>query len=158
MTLDSLTEKETLPVGDEDRIIPTRLAKIREQLGFIDTQIAALNDMKRSAQVDFDILVKRAKECGITTDAEYKIVEVPVYPKKRVDVAKLKEIAPDRYDLIIANIKSRLADKITAEQAKAETFIAQTDVKAVVRDKAILAMVIPEPTEPTGYEISIVKR
>ena len=156
--LDTLTEKETLPVGDEDRIIPTKLAKIREHMEFLDKEIAAMIRMKSESQSDFDILVKRAKECGITTDSEWKIVESPIYPKKRVDVEKLKHIAPDKYELIIANIKSRLADKIVAEQTKAETFIAQSDVKTVIRDKAMLAMVIPEPTEPSGYEISIVKR
>lgn len=156
--MNSLTQIETIPVGDEDRIIPTRLAKIKDHMDFLDKEIAAMIRMKADSQIDFDLLVKRAKECNVTTDEDWKIVEAPVYPKKRVDVEKLKHIAPDKYDLIIANIQSRISDKIESEMGKAATFISQSDVKTVIRDKAVLAMVIPEPSEIVGYEISLVKR
>jgi hypothetical protein len=75
-----------------------------------------------------------------------------------VDVAVLKERFSDKYDQILANIRERIKDKINAEMDKAAVSISQADVKAVVRDKFALMQIIPEPTEPERYEVSVVKR
>lgn len=155
--LDNIMQKETLPVGDEDRIIPTRIARMDQHIAFLESQRIALEEQIRMAQFDRTELINRAKECHITTDSEYKILEVPVYPKKRVDVEKLKQY-PDKYAMIVQNISVRIRDKVESDIAKAESFISQADVKAVIRDKGILAMVIPEVSEPTGYETKVVKR
>lgn len=155
--LEHLTEKETLPVGDEDRILPTRIAKMEQHIAFLNEQRAQIDEQIRMAEFDRNAMIARAKECHITTDSEYKILEVPIYPKKRVDVERLKQY-PDKYSKILANIAERIKDKAASEAAKAETFISQSDVKAVIRDKGILAMVIPETSEPTGYETKVVKR
>ena len=157
MTLDNIMEKETLPVDDMDKRIPSRVAELDMHIQFLRENRERLNMQIDSAVMDRAFLLKRAKECNITDDGNYKIVEIPVYPKKRVDVTVLKKYQ-DKYDLIVANIKSRISDKAAAEITKADTFISQADVKAVIRDKAILAMVIPEPTEVVGYEVSVVKR
>ena len=155
--LENLIEKETLPIGDEDRAIPTRIARLDQHIKFKEDQLALMQEEIRMSKVDRDILIARAKECNITTDENYKIVEVPVYPKKRVDVQKLKQFE-DKYRKILENIAERIKDKANSEAAKAENFISQADVKAVVRDKAILAMVIPDGGEPERYEVSVVKR
>lgn len=156
--LDNPYALETLPASEIDLIIPSRVAEIDSNIRIIQENLDMLQGRLREMELDRDTLLARAKELAITTDAHYTIVEVPVYPKKKVDVEKLKKLEPERYKLILANIRARIQDKINAEIDKAETFISQADVKAVVRDKAILAMVIPEPTEPIGYEVSVVKR
>lgn len=157
MTLKNISDKETLPVGDEDRIIPTKLARLEAHIKFLKEQQAAITQQISDANSEFNALVARAKECHITTDSEYKIVEVPEYPNKRVDITALRNY-PEKYNQILANIRSRLSDELKAKEAKAETFVSQADVKAVIRDKDVLAIVIPEQTVPSGYKISIVKR
>jgi hypothetical protein len=157
MTLDNITEKETLPVDDMDKRIPTRVAELDTHIQFLRENLDRLQMQIDSAVMDRAALLKRAKECSITDDGNYKIVEIPLYPKKRVDVETLKKYQ-DKYNLIVANIKSRISDRAAAEITKADTFISQADVKAVIRDKAVLSMVIPEPTEIVGYEINVVKR
>jgi hypothetical protein len=156
--LDNPYAVEELPTQDIDLIIPTRVAELDSNIRLAKEAIATMESRLHDMEVDRGIMLKRAKELAITTDANWKIIEVPIYPKKKVDVSKLKQLAPDRFNQIIDNIRARLVDKITAEQAKAETFISQADVKIVIRDKAMLAMIIPEPSEPIGYEISVVKR
>jgi hypothetical protein len=156
--LDNIQEKEILPADDSDRIIPTRIAKLDTHIAFLDDQISRLNEEIRNTRIDRDLLISRAKELHITTDKEYKIIEVPVYEKKRVDIEALKRMAADKYALIIANISAKLEDDIAAKKAKAATFISQADVKAVIKDKAVLAQVIPEPKEPSGYNVTVVKR
>lgn len=156
--LDNIRDVETLPADDNDRLIPTRLSVIDSDIKFIKDNIERMQEQLKDKEFDRGALIKRAKELNITTDKEWKIVEVPIYPKKRVDVDKLKKLEPERYLQILSNIKSRLNDKINAEMEKVDTFVSQSDVKSVIRDKAILAMVIPEPKEPVGYEVSVVKR
>jgi SpoVK/Ycf46/Vps4 family AAA+-type ATPase len=156
--LDNPYAVETVPAGDIDLIIPTRVAELDSNIRLAKEAIATMESRLHDMEVDRDIMLKRAKELHISDDSRWKIIKIPLYPKKKVDVAKLKQLAPDRFDQIINNIRARLVDKITAEQAKAESFISQADVKAVIRDKAMLAMVIPEPSEVIGWEVSVVKR
>ena len=156
--LDNLMEKETLPISELELTIPTQISVIDTDIVFIKKTITDLQAQLSDKESDRNALLARAKEMGITTDKEWKIIEVPIYPKKRVDVEKLKHLEPDRYNQILANIRSRIQDKINAEIDKAAGFISQADVKSVIRDKGILAMVIPEPKEPIGYETSVVRR
>jgi hypothetical protein len=156
--LDNPYAVEELPTHDIDLIIPTRVAELDSNIRLAKEAIATMESRLHDMEVDRDIMLKRAKELHISDDGMWKIIEIPLYPKKKVDVARLKQLAPDRFEQIIDNIRARLVDKITAEQAKAESFISQADVKIVIRDKAMLAMIIPEPSEPIGYEISVVKR
>jgi hypothetical protein len=156
--LDNISEKETLPRGPEDDIIPTRIAKLDEHADFLESQMDALKKEIEMIDVERTMLLNRAKELGITEDFEYKIVQEPVYPKKHVDVEVFKSIAPERYNLVVAAIHARLKDKMDAEIAKANSFISQSDVKAVVREKGMLAQIIPEPKEPSGYKTIIVRK
>lgn len=156
--LDSITEKETLPRGPEDDIIPTRIAKLDEHADFLESQMDALKKEIEMIDVERTMLLNRAKELGITEDFEYKIVQEPVYPKKHVDVEVLKRLANDKYLLIQQNIYSRVQDKVSAEVQKMMTYISQADVKAVIHDKGLLAQIIPEPKEPSGYKTIIVKK
>ena len=158
MTLDSYMEKETLPADAMDMLIPTQVSKLDIHISFLKENLLHLEAQIKDAEFDRTELLKRAKDLNITDDGTYKIIETPVYPKKRVDVEKLKKLEPDRYKQILANIRSRIQDKINAEIDKADGFISQADVKSVIRDKAVLAMVIPEPSEPIGYETSVVRR
>ena len=156
--LDNIRNKETLPKGPEDEIIPTRIAAIEEHEKYLQKHIADLNAELSRAASEKDMLLKRAEELGISEDMEYRIVKVPVYPKKRVDVEWLKQNVPDAYDRIVGNILARIQEKAAADRERSAMFIAQADVKAVIRDKSTLAMAIPEPKEPDGFVISIVRK
>ena len=157
--LETPNETEILPKGPEDEIIPTRVAELNEHIAFLKQNMDVLAGAIRDAEIDKSELIKRANSLNITADANYKIVKTPLYPAKRVDVERLKAVLPpDRYELIIQNIHATLQDKIEAEKLKAESFISQSDVKAVVTDKATLAMVIPEQTTIIGWNVTVVKR
>lgn len=156
--LDNIRNKETLPKGPEDEIIPTRIAAIEEHEKYLQKHIADLNAELSRAASEKDMLLKRAEELGISEDMEYRIVKVPVYPKKRVDVEWLKQNVPDAYDRIVGNILVRIQERAAADRERSAMFIAQADVKAVIRDKSTLAMAIPEPKEPDGFVISIVRK
>lgn len=156
--LENPRDHETLPVGDEDRTIPTKVHEKDIHIQFLKEQRDALSKQISEAEIDRDLLLKRAKECNITTDAEYKIVEIPIYPRKHVDVEALKRLAPDKYSLIVQNLTSRAMDKLKEQMSNIQVTISQDAVKAVTKDKVLLAQVIPEPTIPERYEISVVKR
>lgn len=156
--LDNIRNKETLPKGPEDEIIPTRIAAIEEHEKYLQKHIVDLNAELSRAASEKDMLLKRAEELGISEDMEYRIVKVPVYPKKRVDVEWLKQNVPDAYDRIVGNILVRIQERAAADRERSAMFIAQADVKAVIRDKSTLAMAIPEPKEPDGFVISIVRK
>ena len=156
--LDNPYAVETVTASDIDLTIPTRVAELDSNLVIAKELLAIMECRIREMEVDRFILITRAKELSITTDANWRIVEVPVYAKKKVDVKKLQALEPDRYKQILGNIRARIPDKINAEIDKAETFISQADAKSVIRDKAILAMVIPEPMEPIGYEVRVMRR
>lgn len=156
--LDNLMEKETLPISETDLTIPTQVSTIDTDIVFIKKTIADLESQLNDKFMDRNTLLARAKEMHVTTDKDWKIIEVPVYPKKKVDIEMLKKLEPDRYAQILANIRSRIQDKINGEMDKAEGFVSQADVKACIRDKGMLARVIPEPTEPIGYEVNVVRR
>jgi len=156
--LENSRVQETLPIGDEDRVIPTKVHEKDIHITFLKEQRDALSRQISEAEVDRDLLLKRAKECHITTDAEYKIVEIPVYPKKHVDVEALKRLAPEKYNLIVQNLTSIAMDKLKEQMSKIQVTISQDAVKAVMKDKVLLAQVIPEQTVPERYEVSVVKR
>ena len=158
MMLDDIRELETVPACDLDFAIPSRVAELDANLLIAKEALEMMEARIREMELDRNALLVRAKDLAITTDANYKIIESPVYAKKKVDVRKLQQLDPDRYKQILANIRSRIQDKINAEIDKAETFISQTDIKSIIRDKAILAMVIPENTEILGYVTSVVRR
>lgn len=109
-------------------------------------------------QIERESLLKRAKECSISEDDNYRLVDVPIYDKKRVNVEILKTNYSDKYERILENIKLRIQDKALSDVAKAANFISQADVKVVIREKEILAIVIPEPTVPIRWEVEVVKK
>ena len=156
--LENIRDKELVPADENDRLIPTRVFNIDEYITFLYKNKTEIEKQIRDAELDRNTMLVRAKELNIVTDPEYKIVEVPIYAKKKVNVELLKKLEPDRYVQIITNICSRLSDKLRAEQDKVETFISQADVKAVIIDKGLLAQIIPEPSEPIGFETAVVKR
>jgi hypothetical protein len=156
--LDSLHEKETLPKGPEDIILPTRIAKQDEHIKFLKSQLDALAREISEAEFDRAAMVARAKDIRVFEDSDYKIVDIPIYPKKHVDVDALKKLAPDKHNLIVQNLQSKAMDKLKEQMNKIQISIAQADVKAVISDKALLAQIIPEPSEPSGWTVSIVKK
>lgn len=156
--LETISEIETLPKGLEDETLPTQIAKQETHIKFLKDQHEIMIRQIAEAELQRELLIKRAKEVRVFEDKEYKIVEVPVYPKKSVDVEALKRLAPDKHQLIVANLTSKAQDKIKIQLEKIQVFIAQADVKAVISDKVLLAQIIPEQTVPTGFEISIVKK
>lgn len=121
-------------------------------------EIADLEYQIENLELDRKHLLERAKELAITQDSNFKIVEELIYKKKRVDVEALVRLANDKYLKIVSNIESRMQDKFAAEKLKAATFISQADVKTVIRDKALLAQIIPESREIEGINYIIVKR
>ena len=156
--LDNLMEKETLPASPSEQTLPTTIANTDTHIKLLKENLLHLQQQIADAESDRVIMLKRAKELNITDDGAYKIIEVPVYPKKKVDVEMLKKLEPNRYEQILSNIRSRIQDKINGEMDKAEGFVSQADVKSVIRDKAVLARIIPEPKEPIGYEVNVVRR
>lgn len=156
--LDNIREVETLPADDNDRLIPTRLSVIDSDIKFIKDNIERMQEQLRGKEFDRGALIKRAKELNITTDKEWKIVEIPIYPDKHVDVEYLKTHYKEKYDLILKIAESRLADKIKKETEKSMGNIIQSDVKAIIRDKVTLSLVIPPQQVPSKYEYSVVKR
>ena len=125
MELEDL-KSEPLPADESDLLIPTRLAQNKEHREFLESQILALKDSIAQSLVESEELLQRAKSLRIFEDSNYKIVEVPVYPKKRVDVDALKKFS-DKYQQILSNIASRIKDKAEMESQKAELFISQAD-------------------------------
>lgn len=156
--LENIQEKEILPKGLEDETIPTQIAKIDEHINFLREQHEVLIRDLACNESERERLIARAKEVRIFEDAAYKIVEIPVYPKKSVDVEALKRLAPDKHSMIVSNLTAKAQDKIKAQLDKIQVFIAQSDVKAVISDKVLLSQIIPEPTTPSRFDISIVKK
>lgn len=156
--LDSLTEKEILPKSTEDETLPTQIAKLDTHLAFLKQQQDRLTEEIASTSMDRDLLIKRAKDVHVSEDSEYRIVEVPVFAKKTVDVEALKRLAPDKHAMIVSNLTVKAQDKIKAQLDKISVYIAQADVKAVISDKGLLAQIIPEQTKPTAWETSVVKK
>ncbi len=156
--LDNPYALETLPADDTDLSIPTRVANIDEYLISLKSDLATLEQKIREVESERNTMISRAKELSITTDSNYKLVEVPVYPNKRVDVEVLKKLDPIRYVQILQNIRSKISDKANADLERAQTFVSQADVKAVIKDKGLLAQIIPEPSTPARYITTIVKR
>jgi predicted metal-dependent hydrolase len=156
--LENIHEKENLPRGPEDDVIPTRIAKLNEHRKYLEQQIDTLKRDIAGVDVDVRLLLGRAKELHIAEDLEYKIIEIPHYPNKHVDVEALKRLAPDRYNSIVANLTEIAKDKLKAQMEKIQVSIAQSDVKAAIRDKALLVQIIPEQTTPDRYDISVVRK
>lgn len=151
-------ELEPLPPDDSDRAIPTRVHDIDQHLLYLQDQITMLQKEIMEHTVTRLFLLKRAKECHIGEDAAYRIVDTPVYDKKRVNVEILKTNYADKYERILENIKLRIQDKALTDVAKAANFISQADVKSVIREKGILAIVIPEQTVPISWDVVVVKK
>jgi predicted metal-dependent hydrolase len=153
-----LTTCEVLPMLDSERNLPTQIHELDEKIEWLQGELANIQTQIADTAVDRNLLIRRAREIPRLDDGVYKIVDIPIYPKKHVDVTVLKERFSDKYDQILSNIRERIKDKINAEMDKAAVSISQADVKAVVRDKFALMQIIPEPTEPERYEVSVVKR
>ena len=149
---------EPLPVSEKEKTIPTQIHTLDIHISLLKENLAHLQAQVNDAESDRRILISKAKEYHITTDSNYKIVEIPLYPKKHVDVELLRTKYEDKYTLIIANKRAQLRDKIESETQKLLDVITQADLKAVVKDKAALAMLIPEPKEPSGFEVNVVRR
>lgn len=158
MTLDNIREKEILPKGPEDETIPTQIAKLDQHAEFLTSQLNALQQELSELSGDRERLLARAREVHVYEDPDYRLVDVPVFPKKHVDVEALKRLAPDKHALIINNLTSKAQDKLKEQMAKIQVSVAQSDVKAVISDKALLAQIIPEPTTPIGWNVSVVKK
>jgi len=160
-TAEENQSKEVLPpepMRESEKDLPTQIHNIDEDIKWIDTEIDNLSCRRAGLSLERKEKIARALEITCVDAGSWKIVQVPVYPKSRVDVEYLKKNYEDRYKQIIANISLKITDKAKAEALKAETFISQADVKSVISDKGILALVIPRPTEPDHYNIEVVKR
>lgn len=156
--LDSIHEKETLPRGAEDDILPTRIAKLDTHMDFLYNQMDALKKEIELCDVERGMLIARANELHISEDKDYKIVLTPIYPKKHVDVEALKRLAPVEHATIVANLTKKAQDKLQEQMQKIQVAISQADVKAVIGSKALLAQIIPEQTVPSEWKTVIVKK
>jgi hypothetical protein len=157
-TQEETQDKQILPLLDSEKTLPTQIHEVDEKIEWLKSELANIQKQISEAQLDRTMLIKRAKEVVCLDDGNYKIVDIPIYPNKRVDVERLRAIAPEKYEQILSNIRSRLQDEIAAKQDKAGSFVSQSDVKAVIKDKGIIAQVIPEPSAPERWEVSVVKR
>jgi hypothetical protein len=153
-----LTTCEVLPMLDSEKNLPTQIHELDEKIEWLQGELANIQTQIADTAVDRNLLIRRAKEIPRLDDGVYKIVDIPIYPKKHVDVTILKTEYPDKFDQILSNIRERIKDKINSEIDKAQTSISQADVKAVIRDKMALMRIIPEPSEPERFEVSVVKR
>lgn len=151
-------KSEPLPVSDEDRVIPTKLARLDAAIKAENECISEHTRRISEMQVERDGLIKRAEECGITQDTAYKIVQIPVYKNNKVDVPCLKRLDIDAYLKILADIRTRALQEANEKIEKANTFIPQDAVKREIKDKAMLAQIIPCNTEIDRMNISIVPR
>lgn len=158
MSLENIQMKEVLPKGKEDENLPTQIHKLDMHADFIHDQLDVLQRELSGIDVERVRLINRARELHITTDKEYKIIDEPVYPKKHVDVEALKRLAPADYDRIVDALTKKAIEKMQEQMQKVQVQIAQSDVKAFIANKAMLAQIIPEPKEPSGYKTIIVKR
>ena len=156
--LDNIREKETLPVGIDDHDLPTRIAKQDEHVKFLREQHEILIRTIAEAEIDRDLLIKRAKEVCILEDDKYKLVDEPVYPKKHVDVEVLKKLCPTEHAQIVANLTAKAQQKLQDQMAKIQVTISQADVKAIIGSKSLLVQIIPEPKEPSYYNTVVVKK
>ena len=150
--------KEPLPICDEDRSIPTRIAELDSQIYAIKLSIGIANEKISGLMFDRESLLKRAKEVHVVEDKQFKIVEIPVYKKNFVRVDILQMEYRDIYDKVMWGIAQKLTEKHNAEFEKYKTFIPQADVKAVTTDKMVLAKVIPPNTEIEGVVVSLVRK
>ena len=156
--LENIREPEVLPKGPEDEVIPTRIHEIDMRCDFIHDQMDALQRELQEADVERIRLINRAREVHIMEDFEYKIIEEPIYPKKHVDVEAFKRLAPTEHDQVVANLTKKATEKLQEQIQKIAVSISQADVKAVIASKGLLAQIIPEPKEPSGYRTVIVKK
>lgn len=156
--LDHISEKESLPRGPEDDNLPTRIARLDAHADFLYNQMDALKKEIEMVDVDRAMLISMAKELNITEDESYKIVNEPIYPKKHVDVEVFKRVAPVEHAQVVANLTKKAQEKLQEQMQKITVSIAQADVKAVIASKALLAQIIPEPKEPSGWKTVIVKK
>lgn len=156
--LDYPSEREILPKGPEDMDLPTQIANIDIHLDNLRKARERIEIEEKDCASDRNRLLARAREVRVFEDSSYKIVDIPVYPKKRVDVEVLKRLAPDKHNLIVQNLQSKAMDKLKEQMTKIQISIAQADVRAVISDKVLLAQIIPEPKEPSGWTVSIVRK
>lgn len=156
--LEDIREVETLPRGPEDDVIPTRIAKLNEHRKYLESTIDALKKEISGGDVEIHSLLKRAKELNIVEDLEYRIMSIPHYPNKHVDVEALKRLAPDKHEKIVANLTEIAQDKLKAQMEKIQVSITQDAVKAFIKDKALLVQIIPEQTVPDRYDVSVVRK
>lgn len=160
--LENIREREVLPKGPEDETIPTKIHELDLRADFIHDQMDALQRELQEMDVERVRLINRARELHICEDMQFKIVEEPIFPKKHVDIEALKCLAPDAYTKIVANLVSKAREKarekFEEQMAKTSVSVAQADVKAVIASKSLLAQIIPEPKEPSGWRTVIVKK
>jgi hypothetical protein len=158
MTLSNISEKEELPTGIEDMSLPTMISVQTELIQMLTEQRKLIDAEIAEAEIERQTLINRAKECNIYEDENYKLVDIPVYPKKHVDVTALRTLYPEKYAQILANIKQRILDAAKTDLQRTESFISQNDVKAIFKDKFALARLIPETSEPSEYKVSVVRK
>jgi predicted metal-dependent hydrolase len=158
MSLENIQIREVLPKSVEDETIPTKIHEIDTHMNFLHDQMDRLKREIEENDVERVRLLNRARELYITTDNNYKIVEVPIYPQKHVDVEALKRLAPADYDKIVDALTKKTIEKMQEQMKQVQVKISQADVRARIASKALLAQIIPEPTVPSGWNTVIVKR
>ena len=158
--LDNPMQKETLPdtPTELDLDLPTRIAAKTEQIAELRKRADALMHEIAERSVELKELTDSAFHLGVYEDGNYKIVRVPVYPRKSVDVGILERIYPEYHSRIVENVKVKIESDMAGKISRIGEYITQADVKAVVKDAGILAVVIPQPSNPDHYDISVVKK
>jgi predicted ATP-grasp superfamily ATP-dependent carboligase len=154
----STADENLNEVQPEDYEIPTQIHDSDEKIKRYYSQISEIQKLISEETVFKNRLLQRAKQFHISNDKNYKIIEIPIYGDRCVDIPRLKQLITfEDYRKILKNIEERLNQKYVEGVKKSEEFISQSDVKAVVKDKVILMQVIVTPSEPERYEISITK-
>ncbi|GEM_PF-4385798 len=135
-------------VVKEDRTIPTQIHFIDGQIEDLENQITILREKQQKLTEDREGLLQHAVETCILEDDFYRIVPTPVYGNKTVDIAILEQHYPDQLTRIRENLKAAAEEKMKAQLEKAGTFIAQSDVKAIIKGKKDLDRIIHAPADP----------
>lgn len=145
-------------VVKEDRTLPTQIHFIDGQIEDLDRQIEILKERQQKLAEDREGLLQHAVETCILEDDFYRIVPTPVYGNKTVDIAILEAHYPDQLDRIRGNLKAAAEEKMKAQLEKAGTFIAQSDVKAVIKGKKDLDRIIHAPADPVRTDYVLVAK
>jgi len=155
-------KEHPLPVEGDDSILPTRIAKIEEEMKGVEEEMRAVNEKLSEKLSDLrgsrNLLLDHAILIGIVEDSAWKIEKSVSFGNRVADPIKLKSLSAEKWKLYSESVRDKAMQDVKLLLQKAKDGL-EKSVNLGIADKIFGKNVVDGcSTKPEMVSFKVVRK